>query len=601
MILKAGPTKAIHLQPRTVKVQRGVCGMLLFMFFVQAAFTSACFAIANPHLSHFQIAIQKTGLLLEKAGLTLAEQTDSSLFYAKKAYSLADSMHNDSLISYALLALGDAYYHDNNPRLALDQYLKAISLSEKSLHAGLNSNSAKTSIQLYNNIGLCYYDLQLHELAIRYLEQTARLIAALSKQRKVLLQAEFTTKVFYNISCIYIQMKKYEKAALYLGLAEELNERGRDSLTMAGILMNNGLLQNANGKETAALQSYFSALAIYVQMRQTKNIISLYNNIGEAYLGLQEYHKAIKYLNIVLDSGKQTGLITATQSARKLLAQCFASMGDFKKAYQYQQQFSRINDSLYFSDQANALTRYDRQYEFERQIKIDQLNQDELLHKQKTTKYFFFLLAIVFCLLSIIVALQLKNQRHKTRQEKLKRSNLELEQQTLTYQQVKLQNSLENKNRELAAFAIQMAHNSDTNKGLSSKIAKLKEQMHDTDSNSLLDSLITELQPLKEGSTWKEFEVRFLEVHPAFYAILMEKYPNLTANEKKMCAFLRLNMTTKEISAITQQSLLSLKMARARLRKKLQISPDVNLIKFLEILEMENPLMPGRRQHNKLN
>jgi DNA-binding CsgD family transcriptional regulator len=65
----------------------------------------------------------------------------------------------------------------------------------------------------------------------------------------------------------------------------------------------------------------------------------------------------------------------------------------------------------------------------------------------------------------------------------------------------------------------------------------------------------------------------------------MATYPDLTPNEKKICAFLRLNMSTKDIAAITHQSVHSLNVARTRLRKKLGIDgTDENLVNFLNRL-----------------
>ncbi len=96
--------------------------------------------------------------------------------------------------------------------------------------------------------------------------------------------------------------------------------------------------------------------------------------------------------------------------------------------------------------------------------------------------------------------------------------------------------------------------------------------------------MIRELQSFTDIDTWKEFELRFQEVHSDFYTKLNDSFPNLTNNEKKLCAFLRLNMTTKEISAITYQSITSITVARSRLRKKIGIDKDENLVSFLESL-----------------
>jgi len=77
---------------------------------------------------------------------------------------------------------------------------------------------------------------------------------------------------------------------------------------------------------------------------------------------------------------------------------------------------------------------------------------------------------------------------------------------------------------------------------------------------------------------------RICLVHNKFYNTLNSKFPDLTPNELKLCAFLRLNMSTKEIAAITYQSYNSLSTARYRLRKKLGLDEHTNLITYLNQL-----------------
>ncbi len=104
------------------------------------------------------------------------------------------------------------------------------------------------------------------------------------------------------------------------------------------------------------------------------------------------------------------------------------------------------------------------------------------------------------------------------------------------------------------------------------------------DNQEVIHKIITELQGYVDQDTWAEFEIRFQQVHNDFYTKVNDMHPDLTANEKKLCAFLRLNMTTKEISAITYQTVNSITVARARLRKKLNLESEENLIAFLETL-----------------
>ena len=91
--------------------------------------------------------------------------------------------------------------------------------------------------------------------------------------------------------------------------------------------------------------------------------------------------------------------------------------------------------------------------------------------------------------------------------------------------------------------------------------------------------ILNDLEHMSEEDSWKEFELRFQEVHEAFYNHLNQLHPDLTPNELRLCAFLKLNLSIKEVSSITFQSVESIKTARYRLRKKMCIDREINLKK----------------------
>jgi DNA-binding CsgD family transcriptional regulator len=110
------------------------------------------------------------------------------------------------------------------------------------------------------------------------------------------------------------------------------------------------------------------------------------------------------------------------------------------------------------------------------------------------------------------------------------------------------------------------------------KIAKLDAKV---ENQKILTELIKELESNSTMISREEFEVRFQEVYTGYYTKLNTKFPDLTPNELRLCAFFRLNMTTKEIAAITYQSTNSIVVARYRLRKKLGLEKEENLVGFL--------------------
>lgn len=86
---------------------------------------------------------------------------------------------------------------------------------------------------------------------------------------------------------------------------------------------------------------------------------------------------------------------------------------------------------------------------------------------------------------------------------------------------------------------------------------------------------------ISQDDDWQQFEMHFDEVHAGFMKRIKEQYPTLTPQETKLAAFLRMNMTTKEIANLLHNSVRGVEISRYRLRKKLGIDRTVNLVDFM--------------------
>lgn len=89
---------------------------------------------------------------------------------------------------------------------------------------------------------------------------------------------------------------------------------------------------------------------------------------------------------------------------------------------------------------------------------------------------------------------------------------------------------------------------------------------------------------IQTDNQWDHFEKHFEHVHSGFFTRLSNRYPRLTINEKKLCAFYRLNLSTKEIATMLNIEVSSAKRGRNRLRKKLELPETENLTTFLEAM-----------------
>ena len=97
----------------------------------------------------------------------------------------------------------------------------------------------------------------------------------------------------------------------------------------------------------------------------------------------------------------------------------------------------------------------------------------------------------------------------------------------------------------------------------------------------LIDKMVTEIKLNKAMINWEEFDVLFNKVNVSYIDKLTERYPELSKNERRLCVFLKLNLSNKDISVLTLQSEDALKKARYRLKQKLGIG-NQRLANFLQ-------------------
>jgi DNA-binding CsgD family transcriptional regulator len=86
---------------------------------------------------------------------------------------------------------------------------------------------------------------------------------------------------------------------------------------------------------------------------------------------------------------------------------------------------------------------------------------------------------------------------------------------------------------------------------------------------------------------WENFTKHFDKVHSDFVVSLKEKHPSITGNEIKLCAYLRMNLSTKEIAQLMNISVRGVEISRYRLRKKLGLASEVSLFDYLIQLHKE--------------
>jgi ligand-binding sensor domain-containing protein/DNA-binding CsgD family transcriptional regulator len=146
----------------------------------------------------------------------------------------------------------------------------------------------------------------------------------------------------------------------------------------------------------------------------------------------------------------------------------------------------------------------------------------------------------------------------------------------------KLQSQIEHKNSELASTAMHLVQKGEILSKIKDELVKLNKNPGNKEVTTNIKKIVKTInEDDKVNEDWEHFAGHFNNVHSDFLIALKEKYPVLSAHDLKLCAYLRMNLTSKEIAQLMNISLRGVEIGRYRLRKKLGIGTEVNLFDFM--------------------
>lgn len=209
------------------------------------------------------------------------------------------------------------------------------------------------------------------------------------------------------------------------------------------------------------------------------------------------------------------------------------------------------------------------------------------------TAYGFYGLLIAMSLATIIITLNKKYQQEKRlmvlKQERaLNQKDTQLKEVTQQseatinhLQNEKLEAEIKHKTQELATATMSLLHKNEFMSQLKVQINSIKKKSSKTTAKELEKVIKNIDKDIASDNSWEQFEHQFAQVYGDFSSRIQEDYPELTPQEMKLCAYLRMNMSTKEIASLLSISVRGVEIARYRLRKKLALDRTDNLVHFI--------------------
>nr|WP_255607092.1 tetratricopeptide repeat protein [Pedobacter polysacchareus] len=491
--------------------------------------------------------------LINKTKPTLA------LSYAEESLRLAHQINADSLINKANLNLATVYFRLENYPKSLQLYFKVIHDLQKNpdpdllFTAYINAGNINILQSDYKN-GIAKYTKALEYLAANTKKNLERKAGLLN-----------------NIGGTYKEIKEYDKAMAYLNDALKLSRQINNQGIIANVLNNQGLVYEKTGKNELALQHFLEGMEIRKKSNDTIGLIGSNFRLGQYYYHQKNYAAAESYLKRITSLNQNLGSLNMVSQSSLYLYRIYKEQKRFKEALAALELNKETNDSLYNEARTRKIAQLEMQFEYDRM-------QNEQETKQREKDLYSWLIAISLALSLVIITLLYFLQKNKARRSQLKQAHLQLEKQSL-------EKDIELKDKELTTQVLHLVQKNELINVISEKLLDIKESLG-IESHAAVQKVIMDLQSNLQPELLNEFKLRFQHIHNDFFTTLNEKFPNLSPSELRLCAFLKLNLTTKEISAITNISPKSIEIARTRLRKKLNLTgTDTNLVIFLAQLD----------------
>lgn len=519
---------------------------------------------------------------LKKAEKYINNNLDSAFYYGKKAAQNLPKLSKVELKAEILFMLGDIYKAKGQLVIASNKYYEAKKLIDNALlESPKNQDLKLLKADILLKIGTLNIQLQNFDKSLGFYEESLKIIEKLGSKLPKAKLAKRKLKLYNNIAVVSLNQKDFETALVYFQNALESNQIVND-LGIQGSLLNNIGICYLEKKEFDLASHYFQqSLKIRKANSDKQGQAQVLNNIGKNEVFKGNFQLASNYFSKALALSREIGSKESALISLQSLSLVQDTMGNYQASLKYFRDYKTLNDSIFNAENRIAIVQLEENYKRENEKKIYELKLQKNEAERLKLRFRNFTLLGILVLLLLSALLFIIVMRGRIKSAKLEEEKLKLEREKLALEHRTLQESLEFKERELTANALYLLKNNELITKISDNLLKAMSSF-DKENQQAIREIISELRANQNNNVWDEFEMHFTKVHAQFYPALQERFPNLTSNEKKLCAFLRLNMSTKDISAITQQSVNSITVARSRLRKKLNIEgEDVHLVNFL--------------------
>lgn len=503
-------------------------------------------------LKHFNKSLEQFKIVNKQESVLLIEANIGNVYYRMGELDTA-------LQSYLSIV---EYARDNNKESALITNLQNVGLVYTDI--GKYAQSLECSFEVLNllrarndssilpntllSIASTYNSLNMYDESIKTIRESIFLDKIL--QREMHLASSYIT-----LANAHRGNGEVDSALHYYEIAKTIYEKLGNKSTGI-VLVNIGRIFFDKGQLNDAEILFQEALKVSELQNRKGSIAQSKYNLGRLYFTRNEFDRAESFLLEAYQYLDESKNYSDLSSVTKELASLYSMQGKHELAFNFQEQYNLAQDSIFSRKKQNELMMLlvEQRLKESESIAHDIENKEE----QNTIVYYW---VIAFILLLSGLATRAFFEKNKKRIREL-------------------QLDLDKSGRELAFLSLSAMQKDSF---IMEFTEKLKPLVHQNPENSELKSLLRNLKMQEiQSDNWNRFKAAFERIAPHFFDHLLTNYNSLTETDLRFCALIRLSVPTKEIAKIVGISNTSVNKARYRLRKRLGISREENLDRFIQ-------------------
>ena len=411
---------------------------------------------------------------------------------------------------------------------------------------------------------------------------------------------------FNLIGEIYRLKEEYTKSIPFYHKAIKINKDNSFKESLA-INYNNIALSHLYINNIDSAEYYLNQSIKIINDLQLLNRKSAINiSFGKLYLKKGDYREALNFFKqtIIFDLSNHPDEFEVYQDAYNGMKNCYELIGDYKNALYSYEKFQEFNTKT-IDRRQNAII-LQKQILAERNTYTKELGLIRAkleLEKKYKNIIVIVLIAVILIIILILYILWLSNKRvkqkveleiNKNRVQKLEIEKMRLTQENLEselvqnkqnqeikrLERIRLEEQIEANNRELTSTTLHIVSKNEILNQIQEKITQIKEEVDHFPIKSYREINFLISDSLRFDDDWQVFNKHFTDVHPDFIEKLKSEFSDLTMDELKLCAYLKIQLSSKEIARLINITVAAVNKRRNRLRKKLQLSADEDLYAF---------------------